>query len=156
MFDVLMRSVLLLFGLNLCVATIRITTKINKNTPLDKRPLFPNPFSESEVEPERKWHQRHTINGKRTKRLDQMLETITPANPKSDLDEMYEKQLLDSFGGSSAEDTMETTTTQPHPKSGFYFLVDWNSYLEVDDQNGRKVNLRIQPKIGDPKRFYSV
>ncbi|XP_018333741.1 uncharacterized protein LOC108742890 [Agrilus planipennis] len=67
------------------------------------------------------------------------------------------KDLEDSFGGTSEATT--TTTTEPAPttrKSGFYHLVDWNTFLEVDDQKGRKVNIRFQPRSGDPKRFYSV
>ncbi|XP_044269210.1 uncharacterized protein LOC123014253 [Tribolium madens] len=62
--------------------------------------------------------------------------------------------LLDSFGGSSTE----TQAPEPAPNShnGLYFLFDWNSFLEVDDQLGRRVNLRFQPTIGDPKRFISV
>lgn len=61
--------------------------------------------------------------------------------------------LEDSFGGSNAE----TTTSRPAPKhNGFYYLVDWNTFLDIDNQKGKRVNLRFQPKVGDPKRFLSV
>lgn len=70
------------------------------------------------------------------------------------------KDLEDSFGGPS--DTVEASseapveTTTPSRRTGFYYLVDWNSFLDIDDQKGKRVNLRLQPTIGDPKRFYSV
>lgn len=63
------------------------------------------------------------------------------------------KDLEDSFGGVP---TVTTTSAPPSPKSGFYYLLDWNSFLDIDDQVGRHVNLRFQPKVGDPKRFLSV
>lgn len=62
--------------------------------------------------------------------------------------------LLDSFGGSSSDNKQPEMAVKKH--NGFYFLFDWNSFLEVDDQNGRRVDLRFQPKIGDPKNFISV
>ncbi|XP_076255708.1 uncharacterized protein LOC143193396 [Rhynchophorus ferrugineus] len=66
------------------------------------------------------------------------------------------KDLEDSFGGQS-----ETVTETPEPPSttpqnGFYYLLDWNSFFEIDDQKGKRVNLRFQPHVGDPKRFLSV
>ncbi|XP_066154166.1 uncharacterized protein [Euwallacea fornicatus] len=66
------------------------------------------------------------------------------------------KDLEASFGGS----TETATETLPEPttrrRSGFYYLMDWNSFFEIDDQKGKRVNLRFQPKVGDPKRFFSV
>ncbi|KAH1021010.1 hypothetical protein HUJ04_010586 [Dendroctonus ponderosae] len=66
------------------------------------------------------------------------------------------KDLEDSFGGSTdtATETLPETTTPR--RSGFYYLMDWNSFFEIDDQKGKRVNLRFQPKVGDPKRFFSV
>ncbi|XP_072742729.1 uncharacterized protein [Anoplolepis gracilipes] len=61
--------------------------------------------------------------------------------------------LEESFGG---------TTRAPDPvlptkrRSGLYFLVDWNSFLEVGDDDREKVNLRFQPKVGDRTRFLPV
>jgi len=61
--------------------------------------------------------------------------------------------LEDSFGG---------TTRAPDPilpnkrKSGLYFLLDLNTFLEVGDENSEKVNLRFQPKIGDRTKFLRV
>ncbi|KAJ8971412.1 hypothetical protein NQ314_000722 [Rhamnusium bicolor] len=58
---------------------------------------------------------------------------------------------MDSFGGNDEENA-----TPEKPRNGFYFLLDWNTFLEVDDQNGRRVNLRLQPKVGNPKQFFDV
>ncbi|XP_015509545.2 uncharacterized protein LOC107216773 [Neodiprion lecontei] len=62
--------------------------------------------------------------------------------------------LADSFGGS---------TRAPDPvlpmqrKTGLYFLVDWNTFLEVGEEGSAdKVNLRFQPKVGDRTRFVPV
>lgn len=63
-----------------------------------------------------------------------------------------------SFGGSSEAPTatLPPPTVEPRKKSGFYFLADWNSFFDIDNQKGKRVNLRFQPKVGDPKRFLSV
>jgi hypothetical protein len=63
--------------------------------------------------------------------------------------------LLDSFGDNS-DQTDENESATVNTRTGFYFLLDWNSFLDIDDQLGRRVNLRFQPKVGDPKRFLSV
>lgn len=67
------------------------------------------------------------------------------------------KDLEDSFGGQSetvSETVVETTTEAK--KTGFYYLVDWNTFLDIDNQKGKRVNLRFQPTIGNPKNFLSV
>ncbi|EEZ99508.1 hypothetical protein TcasGA2_TC000089 [Tribolium castaneum] len=74
--------------------------------------------------------------------------------PTEILNSVSMNDLLESFGGSSTETQTPEPATNSH--NGLYFLFDWNSFLEVDDQAGRRVNLRFQPKIGDPKRFISV
>lgn len=63
-----------------------------------------------------------------------------------------------SFGGSSEAPTatLPPPTEEPRKKSGFYYLLDWNSFFDIDNQKGKRVNLRFQPKVGDPKRFLSV
>lgn len=63
-----------------------------------------------------------------------------------------------SFGGSSSVATEEPAPepTEPPKRTGFYYLVDWNSFFDIDNQKGKRVNLRFQPKIGDPRRFLSV
>lgn len=68
------------------------------------------------------------------------------------------KDLEDSFGGNTSPTTEPPTpeTTTPRRRTGFYMLLDWNTFLDIDDQKGKRVNLRFQPKVGDPKRFYSI
>ncbi|XP_014240017.1 location of vulva defective 1 isoform X1 [Cimex lectularius] len=57
--------------------------------------------------------------------------------------------LGDSFGG-----TGDTTTAKPN---GFYFLFDWNSFIDVGTEDEpRKVNINFSPKVGDPRNFISV
>lgn len=66
----------------------------------------------------------------------------TPSTSFSDLE--------DSFGG-------ETLPAEPpRPKTGLYFLVDWNSFLQVGDEEKNMVNLRFAPKVGDRTRFLPV
>ncbi|CAG5098025.1 Protein of unknown function [Cotesia congregata] len=62
--------------------------------------------------------------------------------------------LADSFGGT----TSEPDPVLPTPKkTGLYFLVDWNSFLEVgEDDKDSKVNLRFAPKAGDRTQFIPV
>ncbi|KAI4462805.1 hypothetical protein MML48_4g00021028 [Holotrichia oblita] len=69
------------------------------------------------------------------------------------------KDLEDSFGGTShSKDVKQDAPTTP--RTGFYFLVDWNSFLELDNQlsgaERRRVSLQFRPKAGDPSRFLSV
>ncbi|XP_076172850.1 uncharacterized protein LOC143149398 isoform X2 [Ptiloglossa arizonensis] len=61
--------------------------------------------------------------------------------------------LEESFGGTTRE---PDTELPPRRKSGLYFLVDWNSFLEVGEENKEKINLRFQPKVGDRTRFLPV
>ncbi|XP_058805921.1 uncharacterized protein LOC131672599 [Phymastichus coffea] len=69
-------------------------------------------------------------------------------NIKPNIDDLEE-----SFGGSTPEpDPMLPT----RPKTGLYFLVDWNSFLEVGADEKDKVNLRFSPKVGDKTRFIPV
>lgn len=88
--------------------------------------------------------------------------TSTTAAPSTTTEEVQTANLKDleaSFGGQVdsspvTEEAVESTTEAR--RTGFYYLVDWNSFLDIDDQKGKRVNLRFQPKVGDPKRFYSV
>lgn len=61
--------------------------------------------------------------------------------------------LEESFGGTTRE---PDPVLPPKRKSGLYFLVDWNSFLEVGEDDKEKVNLRFQPKVGDRTRFLPV
>lgn len=61
--------------------------------------------------------------------------------------------LEESFGGSTSAPDPVLPTKQ---RSGLYFLVDWNTFLEVGEENNEKINLRFQPKVGDRSRFLPV
>lgn len=61
--------------------------------------------------------------------------------------------LEESFGGTTKK---PVTDLPARRKSGLYFLVDWNSFLEVGEDNKDKINLRFQPKVGDRSRFLPV
>ncbi|XP_015605631.1 uncharacterized protein LOC107272715 isoform X1 [Cephus cinctus] len=61
--------------------------------------------------------------------------------------------LADSFGGTTAAPDPVLPTRR---RSGLYFLVDWNTFLEVGEEGKDKVNLRFQPKVGDRTRFIPV
>ena len=43
----------------------------------------------------------------------------------------------------------------PPRRSGFYMLLDWNSFLEVGEDPD-KISIRFEPKIGDASRFINV
>ncbi|XP_015439544.1 PREDICTED: cell wall protein DAN4 [Dufourea novaeangliae] len=61
--------------------------------------------------------------------------------------------LEESFGGTTS---VPDTSLPPRRKSGLYFLVDWNTFLEVGEDDKEKINLRFQPKVGDRTRFLPV
>lgn len=72
------------------------------------------------------------------------------------ISDSYLQDLSDSFGGLPGNTESPVVTRPPERQIGVYYLVDWNTFLDIDDQKGTRVNLRIQPKIGNPKRFFSV
>ncbi|XP_058825186.1 uncharacterized protein LOC131685474 isoform X2 [Topomyia yanbarensis] len=60
----------------------------------------------------------------------------------------------DSFGGYDVDPVAQQPLPQPS-RNGFYFLADWNSFLEVgEDPN--KVVINFRPRAGDPARFLPV
>ncbi|XP_053696818.1 uncharacterized protein LOC128744079 [Sabethes cyaneus] len=62
--------------------------------------------------------------------------------------------LEDSFGGGGLDPVEQQPLPQPS-RNGFYFLADWNSFLEVgEDPN--KVIINFRPRAGDPSRFLPV
>uniref|UniRef100_A0A1Y1LMB7 Uncharacterized protein n=1 Tax=Photinus pyralis TaxID=7054 RepID=A0A1Y1LMB7_PHOPY len=84
-------------------------------------------------------------------------EATSAATSNQETETVNIKDLEDSFGGSAAIEA-EVTVPPPTeaPKTGFYYLLDWNSFFDIDDQKGKRVNLRFQPKVGDPRQFISV
>lgn len=74
------------------------------------------------------------------------ISTTTEESRNGSLDD-----LADSFGP-------DPVSQEPPPakkKNGFYFLADWNSFLEVGDGDDQVV-VRLSPKIGDPRDFLPV
>lgn len=62
--------------------------------------------------------------------------------------------LEDSFGGALPPEPGDSELPPPK-KNGFYWMLDWNSFLEVGDGD-TKVNIRFEPKLGDPQMFLPV
>lgn len=62
--------------------------------------------------------------------------------------------LEDSFGGAAPEQPGDSEIPPPK-KNGFYWMLDWNSFLEVGDGD-TKVNIRFEPKLGDPQMFLPI
>ncbi|XP_075977072.1 uncharacterized protein LOC142977201 [Anticarsia gemmatalis] len=62
--------------------------------------------------------------------------------------------LEDSFGGAIPSKPGDSELPPPR-KNGFYWMLDWNSFLEVGDGD-TKVNIRLEPKLGDPQMFLPV
>ncbi|GAB0091526.1 uncharacterized protein DMENIID0001_063800 [Sergentomyia squamirostris] len=60
--------------------------------------------------------------------------------------------LAESFPGL---DPVSENPLPPPRRTGFYFLADWNSFLEVGDGKD-KVEVRFQPQVGDPSRFIPI
>lgn len=80
-----------------------------------------------------------------------MAETTKPTTTSTSTEEPRRNGLEDSFG-------LDPVTEEPLPaprRNGFYFLADWNSFLEVGEDPD-KVIVRFDPKIGDPSRFLKV
>ncbi|KAJ8720715.1 hypothetical protein PYW08_006180 [Mythimna loreyi] len=62
--------------------------------------------------------------------------------------------LEDSFGGAAPAIPGDSELPPPR-KNGFYWMLDWNSFLGVGDGD-TKVNIRFEPKLGDPQMFLPV
>ncbi|XP_011344339.2 mucin-5AC [Ooceraea biroi] len=77
--------------------------------------------------------------------------TLTPTSSTTAATNLV--ALEESFGGITSEPDPVVPTKR---KNGLYFLVDWNTFLEVGEENNEKVNLRFQPKVGDRSRFLPV
>lgn len=79
-------------------------------------------------------------------------ETTTESKTTTSTEEPRRSDLEDSFG------SLDPVTEEPLPpprRNGFYFLADWNSFLEVGEDPD-KVVVRFDPKVGDPSRFLPV
>ncbi|XP_050081720.1 mucin-5AC [Anopheles aquasalis] len=64
--------------------------------------------------------------------------------------------LEESFPSADlAGDPVNEEPLPPPRRTGFYFLYDWNTFLEVGEEPN-KVIIRYNPKAGDPSRFLPV
>ncbi|KAJ6635520.1 hypothetical protein Bhyg_14106 [Pseudolycoriella hygida] len=78
--------------------------------------------------------------------------TIEEIKTSTSTEEPRRNGLEESFG------SLDPVTEEPLPaprRNGFYFLADWNSFLEVGEDPD-KVIVRFDPKVGDPSRFLPV
>ncbi|XP_053659198.1 mucin-5AC [Anopheles marshallii] len=81
----------------------------------------------------------------------------TTASPTTTTTESARNAALeDSFPSSDlAGDPVNEEPLPPPRRNGFYFLYDWNSFLEVGEEPN-KVIIRYNPQAGDPSRFLPV
>ena len=88
-----------------------------------------------------------------TKDSSNFRDTLTPTAESSTFVNTNLAALEESFGGTTRAPDPVLPTKQ---RNGLYFLLDWNTFLEVGDEESEKVNLRFEPKIGDRMRFLPV
>lgn len=77
------------------------------------------------------------------------LDTETFSLPPLNTDE------LDNLEDSGGLDPVADAMPPPEKKNGFYFLADWNSFLEVGEGKDR-VEVRFTPRVGDSRLFIPV
>ncbi|XP_064556031.1 mucin-2 [Drosophila montana] len=81
--------------------------------------------------------------------------TTTEASSSSSTTEESRNGSLDDLADSFGPDPVSLEPPPAKKKNGFYFLADWNSFLEVGDGDDQVV-VRLSPKIGDPRDFLAV
>ena len=81
-------------------------------------------------------------------------ETTTSSSSATTTESSRNSNLEDSFPDLGADPVTEEPLPPPR-RNGFYFLADWNSFLEVGEEPN-KVIIRFDPKVGDPSRFIPV
>ncbi|ALC48277.1 CG11409 [Drosophila busckii] len=82
-------------------------------------------------------------------------DTLDSSSPSSSTTEESRNGSLDDLADSFAPDPVAQEPPPAKKKNGFYFLADWNSFLEVGDGDDQVV-VRLSPKIGDPRDFLPV
>ncbi|KAI4462804.1 hypothetical protein MML48_4g00021029 [Holotrichia oblita] len=130
----------------------------NKFVPLNEQDA-PNPLSEGILNSESKNGVKRQENSTTTSTTTPIPTTIELATEKTDSPSLIDLEASFADQTDQTERVAVTTTTEPTtttPRTGFYYLFDWNTFLELDNQLGRRVNLRFQPHSGDPRQFSSV
>jgi hypothetical protein len=67
--------------------------------------------------------------------------------------------LAASFGGgeTAPDDASVDDALPPKKPNGLYFLLDWNTFLDVgEEDSSRRVNLRFNPRLGNSRDFLPV
>lgn len=116
--------------------------------------------SDNEINP---LHNFEDVSKSKSKRQEATTESLIlasePSISASDSGAITESEvqpnILEESFGKLPEEEIETSTPKSF-SSGVYYMIDWNTFLEVDNTKGTHVNLRFQPKVGDPGRFYSI
>uniref|UniRef100_A0A182RHX4 Uncharacterized protein n=1 Tax=Anopheles funestus TaxID=62324 RepID=A0A182RHX4_ANOFN len=82
--------------------------------------------------------------------------TTTSSTTTTTTESARNAALEDSFPSSDlAGDPVNEEPLPPPRRNGFYFLYDWNTFLEVGEEPN-KVIIRYSPQAGDPSRFLPV
>lgn len=90
--------------------------------------------------------------------------SATSTTTKAPIDaESFSLPPLDDIKLDNLEDSSDTggldpvaeAEVPPEKKNGFYFLADWNSFLEVGEGKDR-VEVQFRPRVGDPRLFIPV
>lgn len=62
--------------------------------------------------------------------------------------------LESSFGGNTGSSTIDEELPPARP-NGFYFMLDWNSFLNVGEDD-KGVNLKFAPRLGNSRNFLPI
>ncbi|KAK7591114.1 hypothetical protein V9T40_002727 [Parthenolecanium corni] len=62
--------------------------------------------------------------------------------------------LADSFGGEN-EEQVDSWQANAKP-NGVYFLLDWNTFLSVGEEDKRPIRIRFSPRAGNPRNFMPI
>ncbi|GLV35269.1 uncharacterized protein CBL_01581 [Carabus blaptoides fortunei] len=134
---------------NLDIENIKELTNIFKqdaNIPLDQQYFGPNPLDFDLS------HEKNEVKRQQSTTTTEVAVTSTEESKNGNL-----AALEESFGGPSGVGTqIEDASLPPPRKTGFYYLVDWNTFLEVGEEGRNKVNIRFSPQAGDASRFLKV
>lgn len=65
--------------------------------------------------------------------------------------------LADSFGGAEVASEEPSADDLPTPKpNGLYFFLDWNTFLNVGEEDKNPVRIRFAPRAGNARNFLPI